>query len=53
MKVAASSAKPEDRRFPDARNAVYGHELTYFAPHLNQATAPRAANFPVVHEVGA
>ncbi len=46
MRVAVFSAKPYDRRFLEAANT--GHELVYFAAHLDRHTAPLAEGFRAV-----
>ena len=48
MKVAVFSTKAYDKRFLDALNANYGHELHFFEPRLQPATASLAAEFPAV-----
>lgn len=48
MKVAVFSTKAYDRRFLEAANAEYGHELVFFTPHLTRETIPLAAGFPGV-----
>lgn len=48
MRVAVFSTKPYDRQFLDAGNAQFGHQLTYFEPRLDAATAVLAADFPAV-----
>lgn len=50
MKVAVFSTKRYDREFLDAANAAAGspHELLYFEPHLEPATAPLAAGAEVL-----
>jgi D-lactate dehydrogenase len=47
MKVAVFSAKNYDREFLTAANNSR-HELHFFEPHLNEATASLAAGFDVV-----
>ena len=42
MRAAIFSTKPYDRRFLKAANAGHGHELRFFEPRLNAATAPLA-----------
>ena len=44
MKIAVFSAKPYDREFLDAANAVEGHQLKYFDDPLNwkPSNLPRA-----------
>ncbi|MBN1517168.1 2-hydroxyacid dehydrogenase, partial [Candidatus Sumerlaeota bacterium] len=48
MKVAMYGAKPYDKRFFDAVNQRYGHELTYFEANLTRSTAPLAKGNPAV-----
>lgn len=48
MKIAVFSTKPYDRRFMEAANAEYGHELKFFEAQFNANTAPLAAEFPAV-----
>lgn len=48
MRVAVFSAKAYDRRFLDAANAVFGHELDYLEARLDASTAPLAAGHPAV-----
>lgn len=48
MPIAVFSAKPYDRRFLDAANAAFGHELRYLEPRLTAATAPLAAGASTV-----
>lgn len=48
MRVAVFSAKPYDRRFLDAVNDAFGHEIDYFDAHLDLATAPLAAGYQAV-----
>ncbi|MGK7878075.1 MAG: 2-hydroxyacid dehydrogenase [Xenococcaceae cyanobacterium] len=48
MKVAVFSTKAYDRRFLEAVNADYGHELDFFEPRLNDRTAALASGFPGV-----
>lgn len=48
MKVAVFSAKSYDRKFLEAANASYGHELTYFEARLNHSTRVLATGFPAV-----
>lgn len=38
MRVAVFSAKAYDRRFLDAANLVFGHELDYFDARLGATT---------------
>lgn len=48
MRVAVFSAKAYDRRFLDAANAAFGHELDYFEARLDASTAALAAGRPAV-----
>jgi D-lactate dehydrogenase len=48
MKVAVFGTKAYDRRFLEAANANYGHELVFFEPHLTCDTAVLASDFPAV-----
>ncbi len=48
MKVAVFSAKTYDRKFLEAANTDYGHELVFFEPSLNVNTAILASSFPAV-----
>lgn len=48
MRVAVFSTKPYDRRFLDAANAQYGHDLTYFEAKLVPQTAVLADGHPCV-----
>ena len=48
MKVAVFSTKAYDRRFFEAVNADYGHELDFFEPRLSEHTATLASGCPVV-----
>lgn len=48
MKVAVFSTKAYDRRFLEAANTNYSHELVFFAPHLNYDTAILASECPAV-----
>ena len=48
MRVAVFSAKAYDRRFLDAANAAFGHELDYFEARLDASTASLAAGHPAV-----
>lgn len=48
MKVAVFSTKPYDRRFMNAANQEYGHELHFFEPRLTLETAVLAAEFPAI-----
>lgn len=48
MKVAVFSSKPYDKQFLEAANAEHNHELIFFEPRLNMATAPLAKDFPAV-----
>jgi len=46
MRVAVFGTKTYDRRFLDAANAAHGHDLTFFEPRLEEATAVLAEGFP-------
>ncbi|NES23463.1 MAG: 2-hydroxyacid dehydrogenase, partial [Symploca sp. SIO3E6] len=48
MKVAVFSTKSYDRKFLEAANTDYGHELVFFEPSLNVDTAVLASSFPAV-----
>ncbi|NEQ68267.1 MAG: 2-hydroxyacid dehydrogenase, partial [Symploca sp. SIO2D2] len=48
MKVAVFSAKTYDRKFLEAANTDYGHELAFFEPSLNVNTAVLASAAPAV-----
>lgn len=48
MRVAVFSTKPYERRFFEAANRDYNHELNYLEPHLWANTAPLAADYPAV-----
>lgn len=48
MKVAFFSSKPYDKDFFLSANASFGHQLTFFEPHLNPETVPLAQGFPAV-----
>lgn len=48
MKVAFFSTKSFDRRFFEAANEKYAHDLTFFEPRLAEETAALAAGFPAV-----
>ncbi len=48
MKVAVFSTRPYDRQFLEAANAQFGHDLTFFEPHLTFETVSLAAEFPAV-----
>ena len=48
MKVAVFSTKAYDRRFLEAVNTDYGHELDFFEPRLSEHTATLASGFPAV-----
>ncbi len=48
MRVAVFSAKSYVREFLDPANVELRHELVYFEPTLDCATAPLAAGFPAV-----
>lgn len=42
------SAKPYERKFFDAANADYHHDMTYLEPRLTPQTAPLAEGYPAV-----
>jgi len=48
MRIALFSAKPFDREFFDRANARHRHEIVYFEPGLDAATAGLAAGFACV-----
>lgn len=48
MKVAVFSTKPYDRQFFTAANESFGHELTWYEPHLDQYTAALAQGVDAV-----
>lgn len=48
MKVAVFSTKSYDRKFLEAANADYKHELVFFEPRLTADTAILATDFPAV-----
>lgn len=48
MKVAFFSTRPFDRRFFEAANQKYGHDLHYFESRLTAETSGLAAGFPAV-----
>lgn len=48
MKIAVFSTKPYDRKFLEAGNETFGHELTFLEPRLTLETCPLAAGFPAV-----
>lgn len=48
MKVAVFSTKQYDRQFFDAANPSFGHELSYFEPHLDKHTAALAQGVDAV-----
>jgi D-lactate dehydrogenase len=48
MKVAVFSTKSYDRKFLEAANADYRHELVFFEPRLTADTAVLATGFPAV-----
>src|SRR5262245_17516440 len=48
MRVAVFSAKNYDRSSLEGANAIFGHELIFFEPRLNQETTAVAARFPAV-----
>lgn len=45
MRIAVFSTKAYDRRFLEAANAHFGHDLTWFEPRLEPATLALAAGF--------
>ncbi|MCH9626437.1 MAG: D-lactate dehydrogenase [Chlamydiales bacterium] len=48
MKIAFFDAKPYDRLFFDAANAVFGYEITYFESHLTLDTSLLVRGFKIV-----
>lgn len=48
MRVAVFSTKAYDRRFLEAANTAHGHELSFFEPRLDEATAVLAEGFPAL-----
>jgi len=48
MRVAVFSTKPYDRRFLDAANRAFGHDIRYFEARLDASTAALAEGFPAV-----
>lgn len=48
MRIAVFGTKAYDRRFLDAANERFGHQLTYFEARLNEETAGLATGFPAV-----
>jgi D-lactate dehydrogenase len=48
MKVAIFSTKSYDRKFLEAANTKFGHELVFFEPKLDRDTAVLAFGFPAV-----
>lgn len=48
MRVAVFSAKAYDRRFLDAANGAFGHDLDYFEARLDADTARLATGYPAV-----
>jgi len=48
MRVAVFSTKPYDRRFLDAANRGFGHDIRYFEARLDASTAALAEGFPAV-----
>ncbi|HIQ20478.1 MAG TPA: 2-hydroxyacid dehydrogenase [Planctomycetes bacterium] len=48
MRVAVFSTKEYDRAFLGRANRRYGHELVFFAPHLDMETVVLASGFPAV-----
>ena len=48
MRVAVFSAKAYDRRFLEAANRAFGHEIDYFDARLDVTTARLAAGYPAI-----
>ena len=48
MRIAVFGTKAYDRRFLDAANAIYRHELVFLEPRLDASTAVLAAGFPAI-----
>ncbi len=48
MQVAVFSTRPYDRFFLEKANKTFGHELTFYEPHLTFETVSLAAGFPAV-----
>jgi D-lactate dehydrogenase len=48
VKVAVFSTRPYDREHLEAANRDYGHEITFYEPHLEPHTAVLARGFPCV-----
>ena len=48
MKVAVFSTKSYDKKFLEAANVNYNHELVFFEPRLTYETAILASGFPAV-----
>ena len=48
MHIAIFGTKPYDRQFLTAANAAHGHDLTFFEPRLDPATATLADGLPAV-----
>jgi D-lactate dehydrogenase len=48
VRIAVFSTKSYDRRFLEAANADFGHDLVFFEPRLTAETALLAAGFPAV-----
>lgn len=48
MRTAVFASKPYDRRFLEAANSAFGHELTFFEAHLDRDTAALAESFACV-----
>ncbi|CAN7432053.1 2-hydroxyacid dehydrogenase [Phenylobacterium sp. LjRoot219] len=48
MRVAVFSTKAYDRRFLDAANQAFDHQLDYFEARLDAASAPLARGYPAV-----
>jgi D-lactate dehydrogenase len=48
MRVAVFSTKSYDRKFLQAANSSYGHDLVFFEPHLTRETCGLASGFEAV-----
>lgn len=48
MKTAVYGTKSYDRRFLEAANGAFGHELTFLEPRLDSSTALLARSFPAI-----
>jgi len=48
MRVAVFSTKSYDRKFLQAANSSYGHDLVFFEPHLTRETCGIASGFEAV-----